>query len=63
VRVDVIADIENLPERLNDYIVVRRGDDWKLWYWGTYDNKDRAKMACAEIGNGVLLEVKEWKKQ
>lgn len=52
-----LVNILNAPERLNRYTVLRRAEDGKLWYYGTYKDKDRAEMAQAEIGNGILIEV------
>ena len=56
-RVKAIVTIINAPIKLDKYTVVRRGDDWLLYYYGTYDDKNRAFMARKEIGNGILVEV------
>ena len=56
-RVKASIEIVNAPEKLHRYTVVRRADDGKLWYYGTYSDKNRAEQACAELGNGVLIEV------
>ena len=55
--VKAYIEIKNAPEKLHRYTVVRRAEDGKLWYYCTYSDKNRAEMACAEIGNGILIEV------
>ena len=56
-KVKANVNILNAPEKLHRYTVVRYDEHGRLWYYGTYDNKDRAVMAQAEIGNGILIEV------
>lgn len=56
-RVKAYVNINNAPSKLYQYTVVRRSDDGKLWYYGTYEDRDRAKKARAEIGNAILVEV------
>ena len=51
------VNILNEPEKLHRFTVVRRAEDGKLWYYGTYKDRDRAEMAPAEISNGILIEV------
>lgn len=58
-KVKAMLTIQNAPTRLDKYTVVRRGEDGQLWYWGTYDDKNRAEMAAAELGNGLLVEVND----
>ena len=58
-RVKAYVQINNAPSKLYKYTIVRRSDDGKLWYWGTYDDRDRAKMAQAELGDAILVEVME----
>jgi len=55
--VKAFIEINNAPEKLCRYTVVRRSEDGQLWYWGTYDDKNRAEMAAAEIGNGILIKM------
>lgn len=49
--------VNNVPSELLRYTVVRLYD-CKCWYWGTYDNRDRAIMAATEV-NGVIIEKTE----
>ena len=39
------------------YMIVRRGDDASLWYFGFYQDLEKAKRVAVEIGNGIVLEV------
>lgn len=58
-RIDV--EINNLPKDFDsrefneDYMVVRRANDAKLWYYGIYKGRDRAYKIAEEIGNGIVL--------
>lgn len=58
-RVKANIEIKNAPEKLHRYTVVRRLDDGKLLYYGTYKDQNRAEMAAAELGNGLLVEVND----
>lgn len=59
-KINVIADINNIINQptAHGYLVARRDDTTAaLWYYGFYEDKDRANQAAVEIGNGVVLEV------
>ena len=61
-KIQVIADINNIINQPNaqGYLVVRRDEiTARLWYYGFYTDKDRANRAALEIGNGLILEVKD----
>jgi hypothetical protein len=48
--------VNNLPNyELRKYIVARY-DRQKLWFYGTYDDKERAESVAKEIGNGLVVE-------
>jgi hypothetical protein len=52
------VEINNAPlGKMERYTVCRRADDGSLWYFGTYDELERANVAVAELNNAVLLEV------
>lgn len=48
--------INNLPDyQLSRYIVARVADG-KLWFWGTWEDREEAERVAAELGNGVVVE-------
>ncbi len=52
------TEINNMPaESEHGYIVARRDADASLWYYGTYQVKEKAHEVAVEIGNGIVLEV------
>ena len=56
----VRAEINNMPETAKNkdgYIVVRRDDNGKLWYYGSYNSQVVAQEIAVEIGNGLVLGV------
>ena len=58
----VYAEINNLPEHLTEdggYLVVRRDAFGKLWYYETYENRDRAEIVAQEIENGLVLKLRK----
>ena len=60
--ITVYAEINNLPEPLIEdgrYLVVRRDFYGKLWYYGTYETRDRAEIVAQEIENGLVLKLRE----
>ena len=62
-KINVTADIQNMPSKPiteHGYIVARQDittGHADLWYYGFYEDKDRANQAAVEIRNGVVLEV------
>lgn len=36
------------------YIVARRVDE-ELWFWGAWNDRDKANDVAEELGNGVVL--------
>lgn len=63
-KIMILAQIEinNVPKNVNmisnygDYLVVRYCDDG-LWYYGVYDDVQRAQMAAKEINNGFVIRI------
>ena len=55
---DVKVAVNNCPDKDFGigYMVVRVVES-VLWYYGFYDNIDRAAEAAVEIGNGLVLGV------
>lgn len=53
VRADVV--VNNLPSyALRAYTVVRVVDS-NLWFYGSYDVRERALEVAIELGNGIVL--------
>lgn len=49
--------INNAPEQFSRYIVVRFvKEDHSIWFYGTYEDKDRAEEAIKEINNAFMIE-------
>lgn len=55
-KIVVEAEINNLSaEDIAPYIVARLNTETnELWYWGSYDNKEKADQAASEIGGLVV---------
>lgn len=50
--------------------VVARAINGRLWYWGTFDTRDKAEWVASQFENGIVVEkvenqeeahLKEWK--
>lgn len=48
-------EVKNIPEELKRYIVARV-DHGELWFWGSWDEKDKAREMAAGFDNGVVIE-------
>lgn len=47
--------INNLPTSANNYkYIVARRIDGTLWYWGAYNDPDKANNVALEIGGEVV---------
>lgn len=46
--------VNNVPVEHDKYVVARL-DHSELWYWGSYNDLDRAKTVAIQV-NGVILE-------
>jgi hypothetical protein len=66
-RLCVVAEIFNMPYELKKGWLVARLDITlmkpQLWYYGLYDDKDRAEQVAYELRNGVVFEVTDDKKR
>ena len=48
--------VNNLPDyELRKYIVARY-EAQELWFYGTYDDLEKAESVAKEIGNGLVVE-------
>lgn len=48
--------INNIPTYANEYkYIVARRVDGKLWFWGAWNDRDKANDVAEELGNGVVL--------
>ena len=52
-----MADINNMPKEHERYAVCREFDN-ELWYWGSWDDKDKAECVAENIG-GVVVDTDE----
>ena len=57
----VTIKVQNIPDKFDmtqsGYMVVRRGADADLRYYGFYDNEDQARNTAIEIRNGVIVKL------
>ena len=57
----VTIKVQNIPDKFDmtqsGYMVVRRGADADLWYYGFYNNEDQARNVAIEIRNGVIVKL------
>lgn len=57
----VTIKVQNIPDKFDmtqsGYMVVRRGADADLWYYGFYNNEDQARNTAIEIRNGVIVKL------
>ena len=51
-----MVEIANIPDmnELSKYVVARNPDGEKWWYWGTYDDLERATNAAKEIDGSIF---------
>ncbi len=53
--------INNIPDyakTMPGYIVARKADHGELWFYGIYENKEKASYVSREI-DGICFEVAE----
>jgi len=50
--------INNMPQNTREFIVARRDDNWELWYWDSFNDRERANRVTLEIGGELF--TKEW---
>lgn len=56
-KVLATIEINNAPSFFERYTVVRRDEEGRLWYYGTFADKTRAETALKDINNGIMVEV------
>ena len=58
--IGVTAKIKNIPDNFDlgsiGWMVVRRMDTG-LWYYGFYENEEKANQVAIEINNGVVVKL------
>ena len=52
---ELVADVKNLPENLDGYIVAHAVQG-ELWYWGRFPTEEKAKQTALEVGGFVMRE-------
>lgn len=52
----MIVEVKNLPDYPLRTWVVARYDSGKLWFYGTYDEYERAENVARTIGNGLVVK-------
>ena len=50
---ELVADVKNLPESLDGYIVVSAVQG-ELWYWGRFPTEEKAKQAALEVDGFIM---------
>jgi len=56
---DCMAQINKLPDNAKKFVVARIDEaDCSLWYWGSWDERDRAVQTALAIG-GIVVEKGE----
>lgn len=50
--------VNNTPTTTRHWVVARYDENTKkLWYYGSWDNKEDAERAVEELYNGILVEA------
>ena len=48
--------INNIPDNAKKYVVARMDEtDCSIWYWGSWDERDRAAQTAIAIGGIVII--------
>ena len=56
---DDMSEIKNVPDYASEYpYIVAHEIEGELWFWGAYDDRDRANEVAEKIG-GVVKEVEK----
>lgn len=57
--IKVIANIKNMPDYASEFpYIVAREVEGELWFWGVYEDGERADEVAEQI-NGIVLEVEK----
>ena len=55
-ELDVKVVVKNTPDKLDaGWLVVRDTRD-ALWYYGRYEDEDKARFIAEDIGNGIVFK-------
>lgn len=51
-----VVEVNNMPNQTEKYVVARYSEDTNsLWFWGSWEDEDKAEAVAEEIG-GLVLE-------
>lgn len=51
------VEIQNVASYAKDYrYIVARNVDGVLWFWGAWNDKNKANAVALELGNGVVVK-------
>lgn len=59
-EINVSIAVNNVPGNIeHGWMILRRTDDGKIWYFGIYaeEEKERAELIAQTIGNGFVVKV------
>ena len=54
--------VNNLPKDAKKYIVARHDAEWRLWYWDSFEDEDKANEIAMEVF-GVVVTNSDHKKK
>lgn len=49
------CEVNNVPENASKYIVARVNDLGELWYWGSWNKIEDARLVAEDLEYGVLV--------
>lgn len=52
-----MAKVNNLDAEHERYVVARLVDG-ELWYWGSWDDAEAAKIVAQQFDNGVVIDMR-----
>lgn len=48
--------VKNVADYAKDYkYIVARNIDGELWFWGAWNDRNKANEVAIELGNGVVI--------
>ena len=57
-RIKTITDINNMPSYAYEHkFIVANVVEAKLWFFGAYDDRNRANEVAMTLGAGIVFEV------
>ena len=54
IKADVV--VRNLPSYELREFTVFRAIDAELWFYGSYETRERAREVALELGNGIIID-------